>query len=106
MRLVWCLALARYTAVVATTCGMSPADPQYKQYAANASAHVPGWDSVDLDLPPRERWRSLVAPHAQDIKAMLDTFKAEGGIVVHLKRVEMVGRQFEFDGAVSTRSDM
>jgi len=92
MRLSWLLALATAAAVAATTCEMSPADPQYKEYVANASVHVPGWDTVDLDLPPRERWQKLVAPHAQDIASMLDTFKSEGGPAVQrlVRLAEMI----------------
>lgn len=54
-------------------------DPQYGDFVENVSTHVLGWGVVDLDLPPRERWKALVQPKAKEIQAMINAFKAENG---------------------------
>ena len=75
------LSLAAYAATASPACNIAPTDPQYAAYKANVSHHVPEWFTVDLDKPPQERWKALVGPAAADIKAMIDAFKAEGGIL-------------------------
>eukprot|EP00435_Cladocopium_sp_Y103_P019494 s3290_g4.t1 len=39
-----------------------------RSISADPSSRVPGWEVVDLDLPPSERWRHLVTPMASEIR--------------------------------------
>lgn len=58
-------------------CHINPKiDPNYQQFKADPSSRVPGWEVVDLDLPPSERWRHLVTPMASQIRTMITHFKA------------------------------
>lgn len=73
---------AAATGALATTCHISPSDPQYETYVQDTSKHVPGWEVVNLDLPPEERWAKIVAPKAKAIQDMIDAFKNSEGKAV------------------------
>jgi acid ceramidase len=62
-------------------CGVRATDPQYDAYVADASTHVPGWATLDLDAKPAERWTHLVQPKAAQLRDLIETFKDVLGLV-------------------------
>eukprot|EP00437_Effrenium_voratum_P006671 CAMPEP_0181436074 /NCGR_PEP_ID=MMETSP1110-20121109/20660_1 /TAXON_ID=174948 /ORGANISM="Symbiodinium sp., Strain CCMP421" /LENGTH=405 /DNA_ID=CAMNT_0023559627 /DNA_START=92 /DNA_END=1309 /DNA_ORIENTATION=- len=62
-------------------CHIRSSDPDYEHFKADPSSQVPGWETVDLDAAPAERWRALVTPAADQIRTMITHFKSVLGAV-------------------------
>jgi acid ceramidase len=66
----------------ANCCHIRPdTDPSYDTFKGDPSHMVPGWEIVDLDVPPEQRWQHVIQPAAAGIQNMLGMFKDMAGLV-------------------------